>query len=62
MKPKRPKNPWPKHMKDLLHFMRYELHASHYFCFDVMKREYPSAHFTEMSIRVQGNKLKNYVV
>ena len=51
-------NIWTKDMIDLLFFMKDELKATHGWCTGVLIREYPNHYFTEVSVRVQYNRIK----
>jgi hypothetical protein len=51
-------NMWTQEMIDLMFFMKDELKATHGWCADALAREYPRGHFTELSVRVQYNRVK----
>lgn len=49
-------NTWTADMIDMIIFMK-EIGAKYSWMADVLRREYPNTHFTELSVRVQYNRL-----
>ncbi len=50
---------WTDKMCNLLLFMKQELDANDYFCYEVLRREYPLRYFTASSVKSKYKHLRN---